>query len=207
MGRQSTARERLLEAACELMEGRGYASIGVAEICARADVRKGSFYHFFPSKQALTIAAIDAHWQQQRAQWTGTLQGEGVPLDRLEALFRSQVAAQHTAKHAAGAVNGCLFGNLALELSNQESEVQARLQEIFAEQIDLVRGTLDEASREGAIPDSSASAATARAVVAQLEGMVLFAKLGNDPGVLADLWPQTLLLLQAGRPAPAAPAA
>jgi TetR/AcrR family transcriptional repressor of nem operon len=204
MGRQSNARERLLGAACELMEGRGYTGIGVAEICARADVRKGSFYHFFPSKQALTIAAIDAHWQEQRAHWAGTLQGEGTPLDRLEALFRSQVAAQQSAKDAAGTVNGCLFGNLALELSNQESEVQARLQEIFAEQIDLVRGTLDEASREGAIPESSASVASARSVVAQLEGMVLFAKLGNDPAVLADLWPQTLLLLRAVHPAPAA---
>ena len=35
-----------MDAACELMHNRGYGSIGVAEICARADVRKGSFYHF-----------------------------------------------------------------------------------------------------------------------------------------------------------------
>ncbi|HCU50381.1 MAG TPA: TetR family transcriptional regulator, partial [Micromonosporaceae bacterium] len=47
MGRSSTARERILAAACELMLSRGYGSIGVAEICARADVKKGSFYHFF----------------------------------------------------------------------------------------------------------------------------------------------------------------
>lgn len=44
-------------------------------------------------------------------------------------------------------------------------------------------------------PPAAASRAAARAVVAQLEGMVLFAKLDNDPAVLGDLWQYTLLLL------------
>ncbi|MFD6676979.1 TetR/AcrR family transcriptional regulator [Rhodococcus zopfii] len=46
MGRFSDARERLLAASGDLMHQLGYAAIGVAEICARAGVRKGSFYHF-----------------------------------------------------------------------------------------------------------------------------------------------------------------
>ena len=39
---------------------------------------------------------------------------------------------------------------------------------------------------------------TARALVAQLEGQVLFAKLHNNPRVLDDLWPQCRKLLSSG---------
>ncbi len=35
----------------------------MSEICEAADVRKGSFYHFFASKQELAVAVIDRHWR------------------------------------------------------------------------------------------------------------------------------------------------
>ncbi|MCX4584289.1 TetR/AcrR family transcriptional regulator [Streptomyces sp. NBC_01481] len=196
MGRTSTARERLLEAACGLILSRGYGTIGVAEICARADVRKGSFYHFFESKQALTIEAINAHWAAQQAGWVATLRSDGSAEGRLERLFLDQAAAQRTAKTEGGAVNGCLFGNLALELSTQDAVVQSRLTEIFDEQIDLVHATLADGAEQGTIPAQAATRATARAVLAQLEGMVMFAKLANDPSVLDGLWAQTSRLLR-----------
>lgn len=198
MGRSSTARERLVGAACDLMHSRGYGSIGVAEICTRADVRKGSFYHFFESKQALTVEVIDTHWRQQRAGWIATLRSPAPALTRLEQLFGVVARAQYTAKEGDGAVNGCLLANLTLELAGQDHTVQARLEDIFAEQIDLLQETLDDAVAEGAIPPVGRS--TARALVAQLEGMILFSKLGNDPSVLDDLWPQVRLLLNARAP-------
>ncbi|MFC4608775.1 TetR/AcrR family transcriptional regulator [Streptomyces maoxianensis] len=196
MGRTSTARERLLDAACGLILSRGYGMIGVAEICARADVKKGSFYHFFESKQALTVEAINAHWAAQRASWVAILRGDGPAEDRLERLFLDQASAQRAAKTEEGAVNGCLFGNLALELSTQDAIVQARLTEIFDEQIDLVHAALTDAAAQGTIPAPAATRTTARAVLAQLEGMVMFAKLANDPSVLDGLWAQTSRLLR-----------
>ncbi|MFD3536448.1 TetR/AcrR family transcriptional regulator [Streptomyces sp. NPDC058664] len=197
MGRTSTARERLLEATGDLMRSRGYGGLGVAEICARADVRKGSFYHFFESKQALTVEVVDAYWQDERACWTGALAGPEPALERLRRLLDGMAAVQRRTKETSGTVDGCLLGNLALELSTQEPGVRARLEEIFDEQIALVAGVLAEASADGAVPADRTTTATARAVVALLEGLVLFAKLRNDPAVMDDLWPQTLMLLGA----------
>jgi TetR/AcrR family transcriptional repressor of nem operon len=197
MGRTSDARQRLLDAACELMHTRSYGAVGVAEICAQADVRKGSFYYFFASKQALTLEAIDAHWERQRDEWSAMLHAPEPALERLRRLFQATAAAQQDALQTHGAVNGCALANLALELSTQDRVVQARLQEIFDEQIALIAETLRDAVVEGSIPAASATRGIARAVVAQMEGMVLFAKLGNDPEVLDDLWWQTLLLLRA----------
>ncbi|SDC43089.1 TetR/AcrR family transcriptional regulator [Actinokineospora iranica] len=196
MGRTSTARDRLIDAAGTLMGDRGYAALGVAEICARADVRKGSFYHFFESKQALTVEAVEAQWQRRRATWLDCLGGDLPAVRRIERLVRAQVDSQRADKRDIGAVQGCLFGNLALELSNSDEVVRARVAEVFDAQIALLTAALRDAEAEGSIPPGAATPATARSVVAQIEGMVLFAKLANDPDVLDNLWPQTALLLR-----------
>ncbi|WP_240800076.1 TetR family transcriptional regulator C-terminal domain-containing protein [Streptomyces rhizosphaericola] len=104
---------------------------------------------------------------------------------------------QRRAKEESGAVEGCMLGNLALELSTQEPDVRARLEEVFDERIRLVEGALADAAAEGPIPAGRAGREAAQAVISQLEGMVLLAKLKNDPAVLDGLWPHTLLLLQA----------
>src|SRR4051812_35596491 len=175
MGRTSTARQRLLDAACDLMRGRAYGSLGVAEICAKADVRKGSFYHFFESKQALTLAAIDAHWQAECETWDTALGGNAPALTRLSRLIRALAAAQRAAHDTVGSVTGCLLANLAIELSAADPLAQARLEEIFNEQIALIQGVIAEAVDEGMVPTTSLSRATARAIVAHVEGTVLLA--------------------------------
>jgi len=184
-----------VDAACELMHNRGYGSIGVAEICASADVRKGSFYHFFPSKQELTLAAVDAHWTEQRAAWAATLSAPRPALDRLRQLLIDTAATYRQARDRSGTLHGCVLANLALELSADDTLVRARLQEIFADQVALIGATLADAAAEDTIAPPIANPVTARAIVAQLEGMVMFAKIDNDPAPLDDLWAHTRLLL------------
>ncbi|MEU8244269.1 TetR/AcrR family transcriptional regulator [Actinoplanes missouriensis] len=195
MGRTSTARDRLRDSACELLHTRGYAAVGVAEICARADVRKGSFYHFFESKQALTIEVIDTHWQAQRTAWRERLGEPGPAAGRLQRLIAWLVETQREAQQTTGRIDGCLLGNLAIELSNQEAAVQERLTAAFDEQAELVHATLTDGARDGSVAAEYADRATARAVVAQIEGAVLLAKLAGDVRPLDDLWPHVRRLV------------
>ncbi|BAL87751.1 putative TetR-family transcriptional regulator [Actinoplanes missouriensis 431] len=195
MGRTSTARDRLRDSACELLHTRGYAAVGVAEICARADVRKGSFYHFFESKQALTIEVIDTHWQAQRAAWRERLGGPEPAAGRLQRLIMWLVETQREAQQATGRIDGCLLGNLAIELSNQETAVQQRLTAAFDEQAELVHANLTEGAQDGSVAAEYADLATARAVVAQIEGAVLLAKLAGDTRSLDNLWPHVRRLV------------
>jgi TetR/AcrR family transcriptional repressor of nem operon len=200
MGRKSDGRERLLEAASTLLSQRSYSSIGVAEICTAAGVQKGSFYYYFESKQALALAVIEEHWTWQRAEWAKILDAADPLLDRLRRLFRLTAEIQVTSLAGTGSVTGCLFGNLALEMSGQDDPIRERLQGIFDEQIDMVERALKEAMDSGQVPTRDARDA-AKSIVAQLEGLVLFAKLFNDPAQLDRLWENSLSLLGAGEPA------
>jgi len=51
------ARRKLLDAAITIIRRKGYAATSVDEICARAGVTKGAFFHHFPSKDSLAVAA------------------------------------------------------------------------------------------------------------------------------------------------------
>ncbi|WP_461123112.1 TetR/AcrR family transcriptional regulator [Saccharothrix stipae] len=200
MGRTSTARDRLLDSACELMNIRGYAAIGVAEICARADVRKGSFYHFFESKQALTVEVVDTHWQAQRVAWHERLTGPEPALERLRRLIAWLVETQREGWQVSGRVDGCLLGNLAAELSDQEAVVRQRLTTAFDEQTELVHTALTDGAQDGSVAPAYADRATARAVVAHVEGAVLLAKLAGDLRSLDDLWPHVRRLVRLDPP-------
>jgi TetR/AcrR family transcriptional repressor of nem operon len=194
MGRKSDARQRILDAGAELFGQRAYSSIGVAEICAEAGVPKGSFYYFFPSKQALALEVVNEHWSWQRAEWTRMLAGPGTFVERLRHLFVATAEMQSEALKGTGAVTGCLFGNLALEISSQDDPTRARLQEIFHEQIEMVEAAIREGVSDGELKSTDPRAA-AKAIVAQIEGLVLFAKLFNDPGQLDQLWQNSMNLL------------
>ncbi|WP_204843743.1 TetR/AcrR family transcriptional regulator [Saccharothrix algeriensis] len=199
MGRNSDARQKLLDAAGELMRGQGYGAMSVAGICELAGVRKGSFYHFFDSKQVLAVEALRAAWAAEEALWKEILRSSGRPLHRLERLLLAQADAQHRGKRESGFVRGSLFANLALELGAQDETVRECLEEIFDQQVSLVHGALLEAAELGHIPKGEGTHATrrdAQAVLAQLEGTVLFAKLHNDPSVLDGLWSQVAGLLR-----------
>lgn len=84
--RGTETRARILAAAAECFTRTGYDASGVAEICDRAGVSKGAFYHHFPSKQAAFLALLDQWLQGLDASMQAARgHGETVP-QRLEAL-------------------------------------------------------------------------------------------------------------------------
>ena len=57
------ARAKLLDAAISIIRKKGYAATSVDELCAWAGVTKGAFFHHFPSKDSLAVAAAN-HWSE-----------------------------------------------------------------------------------------------------------------------------------------------
>ena len=182
--------QRILDSARELIFSRSYADVGVAAICEHAGVKKGSFYHFYPSKQALTIAVLDAQFfDTQSNMISKAFAGDVPPLARLERftdmayLFQKQLNA-HT-----GHVLGCPFGNLANELSTQNEPIREKIQHTFAKLQSLLSGVLLAAQEVGDLAQDIDVGATAQAMLAYFEGVMLLAKNQNEPEVIGQLLP------------------
>jgi TetR/AcrR family transcriptional repressor of nem operon len=167
----------------QLMYARGYSAVGVQEICAQAGVNKGSFYHFFPSKQALTLAVIEAHGQRLRHLWEDLMQVEGPWHERLQRLFEHAYEAHCTLMAIKGQMYGCPIGNLALELSCQDEAIRQRLRETFLDWASTIEHGLRRAIAAEELPAIDPTL-TAQAIVAYFEGVLMLAKTHNDPHVV-----------------------
>jgi TetR/AcrR family transcriptional regulator, transcriptional repressor for nem operon len=182
-------KSRILHTARELFHGRSYADVGIKEICDIAKVQKGSFYHFFPSKQDLAMAVID----DMADDWAHGFVAEAFdhdlpPLERLDYMIDAAYYWQKAAKDIEGRMPGCLFGNLALEVSTRDEVLRAKLHAVFEKASSRFHETLDEAVDLGQIKPLDTEA-TAQAMLAFLEGVILLAKTRNDPEVVRRLGP------------------
>ncbi len=184
-------RDRIIEVAKQRFHSRSYADVGIKEICDAADVQKGSFYHFFPSKRDLVLTVID----EFSADWASGFIAEAFdpalpPMERFDYLVDAAYFWQKSSqtKDADGRMPGCLFGNLALEISTRDEVLRARLSSFFRLARDRFRETLEEAVSRGDIPALDTTN-TAEAMLAYLEGVILLAKNQNDPELIYRLGP------------------
>jgi TetR/AcrR family transcriptional regulator, transcriptional repressor for nem operon len=189
MNAEPDTRSRILATAREMFHGRSYADVGIQEICEGAKVQKGSFYHFFPSKQELAMAVID----DMADDWAHGFVAEAFdqnlpPLERLDYMIDAAYYWQKAAKDIEGRMPGCLFGNLALEMSTRDDVMRAKLNAVFERAKDKFRVTLEEAVAAGTMASMNTED-TATAMLAFLEGIILLAKSRNDPDVILRLGP------------------
>jgi len=181
--------QRILHAARELIHSRSYADVGVASICDHAQVKKGSFYHFYPSKQELTLAVLDTYFVDMKNQLLDKAFSKDIPpLDRLRRMALLAYEFQKELKNQTGHVLGCPFGNLATELSTQDETIRKKVEQIFTRMQSAIKQVLDQAQQQENI-DKFNSEATAEAMLAYFEGIVMLAKTRNDPEVIHQLLP------------------
>ncbi len=180
-------RQRILESAQDLIYSRSYADVGVAAICEHAQVKKGSFYHFFPSKRDLTLAVLDEFLVESKENMLAEVfTANTPPLQRISRLVEVIYQFQKDIADSTGHVLGCPFGNLAVELSTQEEPIRRKVEYIFGRLQEYLQGSLDDAIQAGDLQPLD-SAATAQAMFAYLEGLMMMAKTRNDAELIRQL--------------------
>ena len=132
MGRTSDAKQKLIDSAIELIHSRSYADVGVNELCQHAGVKKGSFYHFFPSKQDLTLTALDVLAEEFERRLSGPALSQELPfVEKVQHLMELSYQYHRSVCETTGHMRGCPFGNLAAELSTQDEALRLKVQHIF----------------------------------------------------------------------------
>ncbi|TNF97561.1 MAG: TetR/AcrR family transcriptional regulator, partial [Gammaproteobacteria bacterium] len=151
---KTDTRQRLLDSARELIYARSYADVGVQAICEHANVKKGSFYHFFPSKKDLTLAVLDYLYIEFKSDMISKAFADDIPpMQRFHRMAEMVYQFQRQVAESTGQILGCPFGNLAIEMSTQDDEIRSKIAEIFDDFQAAVQLTLNDAIDAGEIGD------------------------------------------------------
>lgn len=200
MGRKSDAKERLLEAALELLWERSYGVVTIDAICEKAGVKKGSFYYFFDSKSDLAVEALNENWLTcGKTKWDELFSASLPPLDRIRNFMQSVHDSQAEIQKQYGRVLGCPCFSIGSETSTQDECIRAKAQDILQRQIRYFESAIRDAQAEGSVPPCDA-ASKAKCLFALFEGSLGQARIQNDLDFLRALPSAALDLLGVKQP-------
>ena len=168
-------RGKIVEAAMELFWLKGYGSTSIADILSRSQVNSGSLYHYFPGKQDLLVAVLEAYRDGigpmlLEPAWAGVED----PIDRIFALlakYRQLIVATDCSY-------GCPIGSLALELHEPDPVVRERIADNFEAWTAAIRGCLEQAADR--LRHGLDLGAAAEFVLTVMEGAVMQARTYRD---------------------------
>ena len=170
---------RLLRVAKQLLWENSYGSVSVDDICKRAEVNKGSFYYFFPSKSDLAVAAMEADWQEKSNAHDQMFSPQVPPLERLERYCQASYECQKVKREQYGKVCGCPAMTLGTELSTQDEKVRLKAVEIMNRYVRYLESALRDAAAEGLIRTDSPHR-LAEELFCYWQGVLVQAKMRND---------------------------
>lgn len=199
MGRTSDARERLLNAALDLIWERSYGVVTIDAICEKAGVKKGSFYYFFESKSELSVEALNANWEKcGKLKWDATFSASIPPLERILGYARLMYDGQVELKKQHGQVLGCPCFSIGTEISTQNESLRIKTQEILQIQIRYIESAIRDAQADGTLPPGD-PVMKAKCLFALFEGCMGQARIQNDLEFLRNLPSVTLEFLGAAK--------
>ena len=156
----ATTKERILEAAEEIMLQKSFHSVGLNEILSAVKVPKGSFYHYFQSKEQFGVELLkhyvaDASAYKRRALLTAELSAD--PFERLTTYFDLHIARLMDG----GCQCSCLVAKLASEVATFSDDMRAVLADGVREWHGILEKVILEGQEKGAIRKEINARATA----------------------------------------------
>jgi TetR/AcrR family transcriptional repressor of nem operon len=168
--KESETRERILEIGAQAIAEKSFNSCGLAEILRRAGVPKGSFYHYFTSKEDFGVALIEKASEEFVEILKPILQDRRrSPLQRLRAVF--QLSREECL--ANGAARQCLIPKLALETSQLSEPVHAAVKCAYDQWSAMLARVIREAQAAGEVARTHAPERLANVLVMLWEGATI----------------------------------
>lgn len=186
MPRVSDAKERLMDAALELIWNNSYGSTTVDLICEKAKVKKGSFYYFFESKADLAVEAIECGWQKKKAVLDQIFSSATPGLDRIRNYTKTVYESQAKLQSECGCVLGCSLFSLGCEIGTQEQKIRAKVEEILQRYTKYLETAIRDAHADGVIVAPNA-ARKAKLLWAYFQGVLTQARIQNSLEPLREM--------------------
>lgn len=165
MPRDPNRRQTILTAAERLFLRYGYDAVTVDSLCEETGSSKGSFYHFFSSKEDLAIEMVGDVWRQTQSRMAETFAPAVPPLERI----REELV--HTTRPGPGKqLTGCPIGALAASLG-RHARVRRRLSFAFNHMRQYYVDAFREAIVSGDLDDHVDAEAMADLMLLTVQGI------------------------------------
>ena len=164
----------LIRVGLETLTEFGFSATGLDTILKKAGVPKGSFYHYFKSKEAFGIALVNAYNDYFITKLKKYLTDRNTPpLERLIHFTQSAIMGMQKYQYK----RGCLVGNLNQELNHLSDEFKTRLLQSYVAWQQQVELCLNEAQQQGTIAKTVDTQLMSEYFWIGWEGAVMRAKL------------------------------
>lgn len=175
-------REKLLETAQRLMLAKGYTATSVGEICEAANLTKGSFFHYFASKEILGKAVMDRYVNTMfQAVQNAPFSKKRSPLERLNGYIDFMIEISKDPARR----SGCLLGNFAQVLTDTHPEIRTQCAAHFRLWADMLKQELDAANAVYKVKGLD-TGSLADHFIALFEGSLMLAKTKQELDVVAN---------------------
>ncbi|WP_288337629.1 TetR/AcrR family transcriptional regulator [uncultured Pseudoalteromonas sp.] len=164
----------LIRTGLETLTEFGFSATGLDTILKKASVPKGSFYHYFKSKEAYGIALVDAYDSYFIAKLNHYLDQQNIPpLERIVNFTQSAIKGMSKYDYK----RGCLVGNLNQELNHLSDEFKNRLMQSYTAWQEQIENCLNQAKQQGTISKTVNTQLMSEYFWIGWEGAVMRAKL------------------------------
>ena len=185
-------RQHILDTAKPIILGKGFSAVGLTELLSEAGVPKGSFYHYFKSKELFGEALLDSYFSDYHARLHERLTQTGMnAAERLLSYWTIWLETQSSE----GTEGKCLTVKLSAEVSDLSEPMRSALQNGTRRIIDCLAECIREGALDGSLPGDIYAQNTALTLYNLWLGATLLTKVRRDRSALDAAYKATLQLL------------
>ena len=190
MRNPAETRDRLLDTAIQLIWQSNYSNVGVNDICCRAGVTKGAFYHHFASKADLYCAASKHYWEDLKRKLDALYSPSCGSLELLENVIgfvlarqRSEVAPSADAADRP-AVVGCPFFTSGGQAGTQEEKVRLAAAEMSEKGVRYYVALARRLKADGYLTGDPDPTQLGRLIYQFVQGLLMYGRVENSLAVV-----------------------
>ncbi len=180
-------RDRIIASGRTLFLNSGFSGVGLKQLLESCGVPKGSFYHYFPSKQAFGCAVLQDYVTDYLERFDALTASPGPAGERLNRFF----SAWHQADPENSIAERCLIVKLASEVADLSEDMRLILDDGVQALLARLAGLIAEGVADGSVASGIDPEFAARSLYAQWLGAALLAKLSKSRAPLGDAMTET----------------
>ncbi|MBO1502056.1 TetR/AcrR family transcriptional regulator [Serratia proteamaculans] len=186
-------REHLLATGETLSLRLGFTGMGLSELLSTAGVPKGSFYHYFRSKEVFGEAMLQRYFEHYDAAMQQLFTDDKSDARHQLLSYYAQAISYHCRSECH---NACLAVKLSAEVSDLSEPMRHALETGSARVIGHLQDTIERGIREGSLSIAMSPAATAETLYSLWLGASLRAKIRHSVAPLTSALESIELLLR-----------